>query len=133
MHAAMHTGAYINQSLRSFDQRRQNVGRKHIDGEDARNSGLHLHPALAITDACIVDYSVEGAEPVHLLGHCSCPSDGREVSGDNSPGARCCREGVATSTLVSPVQLEEIKRIPFHIGEQPTCPSNSCLTAISNN
>jgi hypothetical protein len=29
----MHPGAYIDQSLRSFDQCRQNVGRQHIDGE----------------------------------------------------------------------------------------------------
>jgi hypothetical protein len=53
-----------------------------------------------------VDYSVEGAELVDLLGNPSCPSDGREVSGDNSRGAGCRREGVATSTLVSPVQYD---------------------------
>src|ERR1700736_3475847 len=98
----MHAGTQINQSLRSFDQCRQNVGREHIDSKDARNSGLHLHPPLAITDARIVDYSVETAEPVDLVGNCSCPSDGREVSGDNSPGAGCCRERVATRPSFRP-------------------------------
>src|SRR5260370_37565963 len=102
----MHAGAQINQSLRSFDQCRQNVGREHIDSKDARNSGLHLHPPLAITDARIVDYSVETAELADLVGHCSCPGDGREVSRDDSSGAGCRRERVATSTLVSPVQYD---------------------------
>ena len=91
----MHPGAQINQSLRSFDQRRQNVGREHIDSKDARNSGLHFHPPLAITDAGIVDYSIEAAELVDLVGNCSCPSDGGEVPGENSASAGCRREGVA--------------------------------------
>src|SRR5260370_15223989 len=99
----MHAGAQINQSLRSFDQCRQNVGREHIDSKDARNSGLHLHPPLAITDARIVDYSVETAELVHFVGNFSCPSDGREDAGDNSSGADYRPERVATSTLLSPV------------------------------
>ena len=102
----MHPGAQINQSLRSFDQGRQNVGREHIDSKDARNSGLHFHPPLAITDARIVDYSIEAAELVDLVGNCSWPSDGGEVPGDNSASAGCRREGVATSTLVSPVQYD---------------------------
>src|SRR5437868_8272119 len=102
----MHAGTQINQSLRSFDQCRQNVGREHIDSEDARNSGLHLHPPLAITDAHIVDYSVETAQLFDLVGNCSCPSHGGEVSRDNSSGAGCRRERVTTSTLVSPVQYD---------------------------
>src|ERR1700682_1652788 len=98
----MHAGAQINQSLRSFDQWRQNVGREHIDAKAARTPAPPPPPPLAITDARIVDYCVETAELVDLVGNCSCPSDGREVSGDNSPGAGCRRERVATSTLVSP-------------------------------
>src|SRR5580700_9120715 len=81
----MHAGNQINQSLRSFDQCRQNVGREHIDSEDVRNSELHFHPPLAITDARIVDYSVETAELVDLVGHCSCPGDGREVPETTPP------------------------------------------------
>src|SRR5690348_15858592 len=100
----MHAGTQINQSPQSFDQCRQNVGREHIDSEDARKSVLHLHPPLAITDARIVDYSVVTAELVHFIGNFSCPSDGREVAGDNSSGAACRRERVATSPLDSPVQ-----------------------------
>ena len=102
----MHPGAQINQSLRSFDQRRQNVGREHLDSKDARNSGLHFHPPLAITDARIVDYSIEAAELVDLVGNCSCPSDGGEVPGDNSASDGCRREGVVTSILDSPVQYD---------------------------
>ena len=102
----MHAGAEINQSLRSFDQCRQNVEREHVDSEDARNSGLHFHPPLAITDARIMDYGIETAQLVDLVGNCSCPSDGREVSGDNFPGAGCRGESVATSNLVSPVQYD---------------------------
>src|SRR5712672_3266922 len=102
----MHAGAQIDQSLRSFDQCRQNVGREHIDSEDAWNSGLHLHPSLAITDARVVDYSVEAAELVDLVGKCSCPSDGGEVPGDSCSGAGCRRERVATSPLVSPVRYD---------------------------
>jgi hypothetical protein len=102
----MHAGAYIYQSRRSFDQSRQNVGGEHIDGEDTRNSGLHFHPSRAITDAGIVDYSVEAAEFVDLVGNCSCPGDGREVSADSAPAAGRRREGVAASPLVSPVQYD---------------------------
>jgi hypothetical protein len=58
---------------------------------------------LAITDARIVDYTIAAAELVDLVGNCSWPSDGGEVPGDNSASAGCRREGVATSTLVSPV------------------------------
>ena len=104
----MHAGTHIDQSLRSFDQCGQSVGREHIDSEDARNSGLRLHPPLAITDARIVDYRVERAKLVDLVGNGSCPSDGGEVPGDNSLGAGCRREGVATSTFVSPVQYDLI-------------------------
>jgi hypothetical protein len=39
-----------------------------------------------------------------LVGNCSCPSNGGEVPGDNSFGAGCRRDRVATSFLVSPVQ-----------------------------
>jgi hypothetical protein len=53
-----------------------------------------------------VDHSVEVAALVDLVGNCSCAGDGREVSGDNSRGAGCRREGVATSTLVSPAQYD---------------------------
>src|ERR1700757_3223058 len=102
----MHAGAQINQSLWSFDQCRQNVGREHIDSEEAGNSGLHLHPSLAITNARIVDYSVEAPELVDLFGKCSCPGDGGEVSGDYFSSAGCRRKRFATSTLVSPVQYD---------------------------
>jgi hypothetical protein len=62
----MHAGAEIDQPIRSFDQRRQNVGREHIYREDARNSGLGLHPPRpAIADARIVDYGVEKATNPH--------------------------------------------------------------------
>jgi hypothetical protein len=53
-----------------------------------------------------VDHSVEAAELVDLVGNCPCPGHRREVSGRNSPGAACRREGVATSTLVSTVQYD---------------------------
>src|SRR5207244_11877339 len=92
-----HTTAY---------QCRQNVGRQHIDREDAWNSGLHLHPPLTITNARIVDYSVEAAELIDLVGNSSCPSDGREVPRDNPSSASCRRERFATSTLVSPMQYD---------------------------
>src|SRR5437868_8435148 len=99
---------------------RQNVGREHIDSKDARNSGLHLHPPLAITDARIVDYSVEAAELVDLIGKCSCPSDGREVRGDNSSGGGCRRERFATSTLVSPVQYNLMALLDQEPGRHET-------------
>jgi hypothetical protein len=50
---------------------------------------LRLYPPLAIADARIVDYSVEAAEFVGLLGDCSCAGDGGEVPRDNSSSARC--------------------------------------------
>ena len=97
-------GADIDQSTRAIDQRRQNVGREHINREDARNARLRLRPPRrAIPDACIVDYRVEATELVDLVGNGPRPGDGREVPGDGSPGARRRRDGVATSTLIPPV------------------------------
>ena len=91
-------GADIDQSTRAIDQRRQNVGREHINREDAGNSRLRLHPRRrAIADACIVDYRVEATELVDLVGNGPRPGDGREVPGDCSQGARRRRDGVATS------------------------------------
>ena len=100
----MHAGAYKDQSLRLFDQCGENVRRQYIDSKDARNSELGLDPPLATANARIVDYSVDAAEFVDLVGDCSCPSDGGEVAGDYPLGAANRREGVATSSLVTPVQ-----------------------------
>jgi hypothetical protein len=61
-------------------------------------------PALWITAS--KRRSVEASKLVDLVGNRSCPSDGGEVSGDNSPGAGRRREGVATPTIVSPVQYD---------------------------
>ena len=116
----MHAGAQINQSLWSFDQCRENVGRQHIDSEDAWNSGLHLHPSLAIADARIVDYSVEAAELVDLVGKCSCPSDGREVPTDSSLGAGCRCEGVAAPTIIPPVQDDLMALLDQELGRHKT-------------
>jgi hypothetical protein len=63
-----------------------------------------------------VDYSVEAAELIDLVGECSCPSDGGEVPGDNSSGAGCRRDRFATSTLVSPVQYDLMALL-----DQQTC------------
>jgi hypothetical protein len=67
-----------------------------IDSKDARNAGLRLHPPLAITDTRIVDYRVEAPELVDLVGNGCCSGDGGEVPGNNSAGAGCRRERVAT-------------------------------------
>jgi hypothetical protein len=53
-----------------------------------------------------VDYSVEAPELVDLVGNGSCSRDGGEVPGNNSTGAGCRRERVATSALVSPVNYD---------------------------
>jgi hypothetical protein len=86
----VHAGADIDQPIRSFDQRCQDVGREHIDREDAGNSGLGLHPArLAIADARIVDYGVEATELIDLACYGRRPGDSAEVPGDSSLGADC--------------------------------------------
>jgi hypothetical protein len=53
-----------------------------------------------------VDYCVEAAELVGLVGDCSCAGDGGEVPRNNSSGAGCRRQRGATSTLVSPVYYD---------------------------
>ena len=99
----MRAGADINQSIRSFDQCRQNVGREHINGEDAGDSRLNLHPSLAITDAGIVDDSVKAAELVDLVGNCAHPGDCGQVPGDGPASQGCRREGGLTSTVIASV------------------------------
>src|SRR5262249_34855057 len=89
-HAVMHAGADIDQPIRSFDQCRQDVGREHIDREDAGNSGLGLHAArLAVTDARIVDYGVEATELIDLACSGRRCGDGGKPPGDSSLGAGC--------------------------------------------
>ena len=62
----VHAGADVDQPIRSFDQRRQNVGGEYVDREDAGNSGLGLDPSRLVTDTRIVDYSVEVTKPIDL-------------------------------------------------------------------
>jgi hypothetical protein len=113
-------GADIYQSIRLFDQCRQNVGREHINGEDAGNSGLRLHPRLAITDPGIVDYRIKATELVDLVGNGPRPGDGGKVPGDASPGAGCRREGIAISTVIAPVQGDVMALLDQELGRHET-------------
>ena len=68
MHAVVHPGTQIDQSIRFFDQSSQDVRREHIDGEYARHAGLGLNsPWLAITDPSVVDHGVEAPEFVDRI------------------------------------------------------------------
>ena len=51
-----------------------------------------------------MDNGIGATQLIDLVGDCTCPSDGRKVPRNNAPGTECSREGVATSTLISPVQ-----------------------------
>ena len=113
-------GADIDQSTRAIDQRRQNVGREHINREDAGNSGLRFHPPrLAIADACIVDYGIKATELIDLVGNGSRPGDGRQVPGDSCPSARRL-ERVASSTVIPPVYDDLMTLLDQDPGRHPT-------------
>src|SRR5262249_21149035 len=103
-HAAVRARADIDEPSRLFDQCSQNVGREHIDGEDAGNAGLNLHSSLAITNAGTVDYGIKATELIDLVGNGPRPGDRGQISGDGSPGTAPRHEGVATSTVVAPMQ-----------------------------
>jgi hypothetical protein len=51
-----------------------------------------------------VDYGVKATEVVCLVRNNPCPGDGGEVAGDGSLGTSRRCEGVATSTVIAPVQ-----------------------------
>jgi hypothetical protein len=115
----MHAGAEIDQPIRPFDQRRQDIGCQHIDREDARNSRLGLDtPRLPIADAHIVDYGIEAAELVDLVGDGPCPGNGRKVPGDDSQGAGSRRERVAAPTGIASVQDDLMALLDQEPGRQ---------------
>ena len=67
-----------------------------------------------------MDYGVEAAEFVDLVGNCSCPSDGGEVARDYPLGAGSRREGVATATLVTSVQKDLVALADQESGRHET-------------
>jgi len=113
-------GADIDQSIRSFDQCRQNVRCEHIYGEDAGNSRLNLHPSFAIADARIVDYCIKLAELVHLVSNGPRPSDGGKVASDGTTSSGCRRKRVLTSTVIASVQNDLMPLIDQEPGRQKT-------------
>jgi hypothetical protein len=65
-----------------------------------------------------VDHGIEAAELVDFRGYSFRPGDGKEIAGDNPPSAGCRREGVATSTLASPVQYDVMALVDQEPGRQ---------------
>src|SRR5215472_7381853 len=101
----MHAGTHIDQSIRSFDQRSQDIRRQYVDGEDVRHAGRHVSSSrFAITDPCVVDDGVEAAEAVDTVRYGLCAADGGEIARDGILGAwRCCTR-VAAALVISSVQ-----------------------------
>src|SRR5215472_1454160 len=101
----MHAGTHIDQSIRSFDQRSQDIRRQYVDGEDVRHARRHVSSSrLAITDTCVVDYGVEAAEPVDTFRYALCAADGGEIARNGVLGPWCCCARVAAALVISSVQ-----------------------------
>jgi len=118
----MRAGADIDESIRFFDQCRQNVGCQHINGEDAGNFGFHFHPSFAITDAGIVDDGIKVAELVDLIGNGPRPGDCRQVPGHGSTSTGCRLQRVATSIIIAPVHNDLMALLDQEPGRQQTEP-----------
>src|SRR5215472_1235727 len=101
----MHAGTHIDQAIRSFDQRGQDVRRQYVDGEDVRHAGRHVSSLRhAITDTCVVDHGVEAAEAVDTVRYGLCAADGGEIARNGVLGAWCCYARVAAALVISSVQ-----------------------------
>ncbi len=63
-------GTQVDEALWSLDKCGQDVRCERVDGEHMGQPVFGCDaPGLAIADARIVNYSVEGAEPINLIGH----------------------------------------------------------------
>src|SRR6516225_6706849 len=101
----MQAGTHIDQSIRSFDQRSQDVRRQYVDGEDVRRAGRRVSSSrLARTDTCVVDHGVEAAEPVETVHYALCAADRGEIARNGVLGAWCCCARVAAALVTSSVQ-----------------------------
>ena len=76
----VHARAQIDEALRPFDQRGQDIGRERVDGEDMRQAVARQAMPFAIADGGVVNARVERAEPVDLLCNVLGAGDAGEVA-----------------------------------------------------
>ena len=98
----------------------KNVGGKHIDSENARNPRFNLDPSLTIADAGIVNYRIEAAKRVDLLGDGRRSVDCREITADDRDSAGRSREAIATSSRVPSVQYDPMAPLDQQSGRHQT-------------
>ncbi len=80
----MHSAAEIDQTIRLFDQGRQNERRQGVDGQDCRVPLGRLTPVSHQIDAGIVDDRVHAPDLVHLIGNRTSFTRAAEIA-DNEP------------------------------------------------
>jgi len=98
-------GTQVDEARGSLDQRGQDVRCERVDGENMRQAIFGRDaPGLPIADGRIVNDPVEGAEPVHLIGHAPSLGDDREITDDHGLRTRHGGERLLASPLVARVQ-----------------------------
>ncbi len=82
--ASVEAGTQVHETLRSVNQRSQDVRSERVHGKDMRQAVFGLDAArLSIPDPGIVDHCVERAEGVDLLRDVAGLPDAREISDDD--------------------------------------------------
>ncbi|HEX3715672.1 MAG TPA: hypothetical protein VHV09_22970 [Trebonia sp.] len=83
--AAVHAARQVHQPPRALDERREQVGREHVDGQDGGVPVFRGDLArLAVAGAGVMDHRVEPAEHVRLAGDRPGLRRAAEVAGDHA-------------------------------------------------
>ena len=100
----MHARARIDEALRPFDQRGEDIGSKGVDGEHMRQSVVGHPMTFLEADGGIVNDRIESAERVDLASDVLGAGDRRQIANDDGFGLGRGLLGVRRSRLVARMQ-----------------------------
>jgi len=103
--ALVEAGTQVDKALRLLNQRGQDVRCELIDGKYLRQTVFGRDaPGLPVSDSCIVNHCIEGAECLDLFGHVAGLSDARQIAGDDCLRSQNGGKRFASSLLVTGMQ-----------------------------
>ena len=102
--AIMHARAQIDEALRPFDQRCQDIGRERVDGEHMRQAVAGDAMTFLEADGGIVNDRIESAERVDLASDVLGGGDRRQIADDDGFGLGRGLPGVRRPGVVARMQ-----------------------------
>ena len=100
----MQAGTQVNETLRSLNQRGQDIGCECVDGKNMRQAVFGRDaPRFLVSDARIVDHRIEGAARIDLFGHFPRLSDACQIADHNCLGSGNRGKRFASALLIASV------------------------------